>query len=109
MKFDDLEKASILLGQFSSVFTREKPGDIPRLECRTDSKLCSLDLTTEMVLKELQGININKSCRPDGIHPRLLLELAEIIATPVTMLFRDRAIFMAIWDRQIDYGTGCNF
>ena len=87
MKFDDLEKASILLGQFSSVFTREKPGDIPRLERRTNSKLCSLDLTTEMVLKELQGININKSCRPDGIHPRLLLELAEIIATPVTMLF----------------------
>ena len=87
MKFDDLEKASILLKQFSSVFTREKPGDIPRLDCRTDTKLCSLDLTAEMVLKELQGININKSCRPDGIHPRLLFELAEIIAEPVTMLF----------------------
>ena len=40
-----------------------------------------------MVLKKLEGIDINRSCRPDGLHPGMLFELAEFIATPVTMLF----------------------
>ena len=31
MKFDETEKANLLLNQFSSVFTREPEGTIPRL------------------------------------------------------------------------------
>ena len=31
MKFDETEKANLLLNQFSSVFTREPEGEIPRL------------------------------------------------------------------------------
>ena len=87
IKFDDSEKATILLKQFSSVFTREREGDIPTISSRTNSKLNKLTVTTDMVLKELKQLNINKSCRPDGIHPRLLFELAEIIAEPVAVLF----------------------
>ena len=35
----------------------------------------------------LKSLNINKSPGPDGIHPRLLKELADILSTPLTTFF----------------------
>ena len=87
MKFDENEKANILLSQFSSVFTREPEGEIPRIKPRTNSKIPDLIITVTMVLEALKNINANKSCGPDNLHPRLLLELADNIALPVTILF----------------------
>ena len=87
MKYDEADKANLLLNQFSSVFTREPEGDIPRLETRTQAKILDLVITVEMVLKALKDINVNKSCGPDNLHPRLLLELADILALPVAIIF----------------------
>ena len=87
MKFDDIEKANILLKQFSSVFTKEPIGEIPRLDSRTNATLPVLFITTKMVLDALKGINTKKSCGPDGLHPLVLAELAEEIAAPVALLF----------------------
>ena len=47
-----------------------------------------LHISEEMVLKALEDVNINKSCGPDMIHPRMLLELADLIASPVARLFK---------------------
>ena len=44
MNFDDAEKAAILLPQFSSVFTREKEGEIPRIDPRTTVTISSLEV-----------------------------------------------------------------
>ena len=79
MIFGDNDKASLLLRQFSSVFTREPNGEIPRIEQRTDITLPDPVITEEIVLDALQKINVNKSCGPDNLHPRLLCELADII------------------------------
>ena len=87
MKFADTEKANILLNQFSSVFTREPIGQIPTIERRTDLVLSNLIITDEMVCKELTHINVNKSCGPDELHPRLITELADLIAIPVALLY----------------------
>ena len=87
MKFDENDKANLLLNQFSSVFTREPEGDIPRIKERTNIKIPDLVITVEMVLDALKNINVYKSCGPDNLHPRLLIELADIIALPVTILF----------------------
>ena len=87
MKFDDAEKANILLKQFSSVFTREPSGEIPRIENRTATSISDLRITEEMVLKVIRLLNINKSYGPDMLHPRLLVELAELISSPVATLF----------------------
>ena len=87
MKFDDDDKARILLKQFSSVFTQEQVGEIPRIESRTESSVSSLEITVQMVLEELKGLNQYKSCGPDELHPRLLIELADDIALPVALLF----------------------
>ena len=53
----------------------------------TDCDIVDLHVTTEMAQKELLNLNINKSCGPDEIHPRILLELEDYIAGPVALLF----------------------
>ena len=87
MKFDDKEKASILLKQFSSVFTHEASDEIPRIDNRTQTTIDDLRITVEMVLKELMKIKPNKSCGPDQLHPRLLIELSDLLALPISILY----------------------
>ena len=87
MKFDDEEKASILLKQFSSVFTRETDEEVPRITSRTEKVVSDFKVELEMVIQELKGLNEYKSSGPDELHPRLLIELAHLIALPITMLF----------------------
>ena len=41
-----------------------------------------------MVLQALLRINVHKSCGPDKLHPGLLKEFGELIASPVAALFR---------------------
>ena len=87
MKFKDEEKANILQKQFASVFTREPPGEIPQLKERTDVKLDSITVTRDMVQTQILNLNANKSCGPDEINYRLLIELADYISLPLTLLF----------------------
>ena len=104
IKFDDAEKANILLQQFSSVFINESNGNIPRIENRTNSTILDLHVTNLMVLKQLMNLNVNKSCRPDEIHPRLLIELLEHIAGPVALLFNmtmKHGFLLTDWERAL--------
>ena len=72
LKFGDKEKASILQDQFSSVFTKEPTGDVPTLGKLTNALIRSIEITAEMVKKELSNLKTNKSPGPDGIHPLML-------------------------------------
>ena len=74
MKFTDEEKANILQQQFHSVFTREPDGDAPSLPSRTDCILDKILVTAKLVEEEIDKINVNKSCGPDNIHPKMLKE-----------------------------------
>ena len=87
LKFNDQDKANILQKQFSSVFTREPDGDIPPFEARTDSVLSDMQINEKMVKERLDKINISKSCRPDDVHPRILFELRDHLAEPISILF----------------------
>ena len=40
-----------------------------------------------MVLKLLQNLKIDKSPGPDSLHPRLLFEIKESIAEPLSIIF----------------------
>ena len=85
LRFSDEEKANMLQKKFSSVFTKE-PGDtIPTLT--RSSIISELHVAEEMVRLHLSMINVNKSCGPDEVHPRMLFELADIIAETITFLF----------------------
>ena len=86
IKFDDKEKADILQKQFSSVFTQEPDEDIPTLEAKTDIKIQSFKITTSSVKRLIKKLKIDKSVGPDEIHPRILIELSDIISEPLALL-----------------------
>ncbi|XP_071954278.1 uncharacterized protein [Antedon mediterranea] len=52
-----------------------------------DDHLESIEVTKEEVLTCLQQMNSNKSAGPDDVHPRVLKELKEIVATPLTPIY----------------------
>ena len=85
-KFDDKDKANILQKQFASVFTKEPDGEIPQLERRTDTTINDIVITEEMVKQIIKMLNVNKSCGPDEIHPRMLIELADLICGPLALI-----------------------
>ena len=85
---NDSDKAEILANYFSSVFVNEPEGhvipELPRVEVQNTE---SFIITTEDTKKLLQSMNIYKSPGPDAIHPRIVKELACVIAEPLAMLF----------------------
>ena len=87
LRFDDKSKADLLQNQFLSVYTKESPDDVPQLSPRTASIIAELIILEEDVRTKLKSLNPYKSCGPDGIHSRILKELADHIAGPVTALF----------------------
>ena len=46
-------------------------------------------LTQEEVQQRLKKIKIDKSPGPDGVHPRILRELSNVIARPLFLIFAD--------------------
>ena len=86
VKFDDTEKANILPRQFSSVFTWEPVGETPAFDKRMNTRIFNLHITVKMVRQEFLNINANKSCGPDEIHPRHLIELVGFISKPIALL-----------------------
>ena len=83
----DKQKANLLNNFFSSVFTKEDLSNMPEFERReiTD-EMKDLTITENMVVKKLKNLNPNKSGGMDGISPRVLMEAAEAIKTPVTII-----------------------
>ena len=89
LKFEDREKAEILQHQFSSVFTIEPPGEIPRIQQRCSTSIPVFNITEKDVKSKLSNLNPNKSFGPDDIHAVLLIELADILAKPLAHLFNE--------------------
>ena len=74
-KLDDKEKTNILQKQFVSAFTKEPNAEVPDLSKETKVNLPNINITEEIVRNEILKLNGNKSCRPDEMHPQILIEL----------------------------------
>ena len=83
----DSEKAEVLNNFFTSVFTLEDSSNIPSFPQRTPKTLSTLDISVDNMKNKLKQLNTSKSAGPDNMHPRLLKELAEVIALPLKLLF----------------------
>ena len=83
----DNKEAEVLSNFFASVFTDEPPGNWEISPPPTASIDDNLELTMNDLREELNRLDTSKSPGPDGIHPRVLLELQEFILKPFLIIF----------------------
>jgi hypothetical protein len=84
----DREKAEVLVNFFSTVFTTEPDGELPRFDTRSEKMMEGIQVDINTVKKKLEKLNPNKSPGPDGIHPRVLKEASQSLALPLCLLFQ---------------------
>ena len=53
-----------------------------------NEKLSDFSITEDKVKKLLKELHPGKAAGPDGMHPMLLSKAAEVLAIPLTILFR---------------------
>ncbi len=84
---NDTEKANVLAEYFTSVFTQEPDGEIPRLPNRIiRNPMEKIILTEEEIQKKLKLLNPAKSSGPDGVSTTILKEMADTGRTTKTDL-----------------------
>ncbi|KAI8495249.1 hypothetical protein Bbelb_272350 [Branchiostoma belcheri] len=85
---NDDEKAEGLNKFFVSTFTKENTQSISEPTQRVyEEDLNSINVSVEDVSRRLKNLNPNKSPGPDNIHPRILKEIAEVLETPLQIIF----------------------
>ena len=87
LAYSSEEKANVLNDFFSSVFTIEDKTNIPNIPRQKNVQpITTIKIKESEVRKRLEKLNPNKATGPDGIPPRILKELANEIAEPLTII-----------------------
>ena len=82
----DSESAELLCRQFQEVFTREP--DKPAL-LNSNNPVRNIQFDADTVMKKLKKLKPEKSPGPDGIHPMVLQNTAEVVADPLAQIFQE--------------------
>ena len=89
----DNDKAATLNNFFSSVSTNETLGDWDVVKRHVNRISDDLSFTTEIVSKELTGLDTTKSMGPDNLHPRILYQKRYKIASTSSSIFHTSCDF----------------
>ena len=81
-----IEKAETLNNHFSSVFTIEILGNVPRVTTKVDTVQEELSITEVKLIEILNKLKVNKSPGPDKIHNRVLYEIRYEIVVYLTYM-----------------------
>ena len=81
------EKAEALNEFFGSVYQDENDNIPPVTKHLSAIPLSPIEVTHEMVMNKLNALNPGKSAGPDGLHPYLLYSLADMLCTPLKIIF----------------------
>ena len=83
------EKAETLASYFSSVFVTEPDGEVPEPRVQAiQSPFEDKPIEAEEVKKLLNQLDPSKAMGPDEIHPRVLKELSNEIAEPLSIIYQ---------------------
>ena len=85
---DNEEMAKVLNSYFTSVFTKESPGEVPLLDkLPTVSTLSEMVFTPEQVIKKLIALKPSSAPGPDNISSRFLKANADSMAPALAIIF----------------------
>ena len=99
----DYEKACLLSEYFSSQSTLPPPPSdfsLPHFVYVTNSRIASIQVSSDEVKCVLNKLNVSKACGPDGIGNYLLKYTACSIADPLSKVFNQslqKGIFPPLW------------
>ena len=84
-----MDIANLLNDKFQSIFTTETPVPSDLLN-RSSSypEMAHIEIRESDVLKLLQRLKIHKASGPDQIRPRVLKEMADLVAPMLTTIFK---------------------
>ena len=88
----DEQMCTVLNDYFLSIFTKDDENVLIALQMfhgTENDQLLDIVIKKDMMQKNLEELNSNKSQGPDEIHPRLLKELNSVIAKPLAKLFQN--------------------
>ena len=84
---DSKEKANLLNNLFASVFVNEPPSRLPIFDMPYNgTPVTKLTVDQSTVCKQLKDLNIFKSMGPDGCHPHVLKEAADVLSESLCLL-----------------------
>ncbi|CAM5118909.1 unnamed protein product, partial [Natator depressus] len=86
---EDVEKANVLTAIFASVFTNKDSSQTAALGITTWGVDGQPSVEKEVVRDYLEKLDVHKSMGPDELHPRVLKELAAVIAEPLAIIFEN--------------------
>jgi len=89
----DEEKAEVINAFFASVFNSKgscsPDTQPPEQEDRDGEQKETPKIQGEMVSDMLHHIDTHRSMGPDGIHPRVLRELVDVLTKPLSIIYQE--------------------
>ncbi|CAM5111388.1 unnamed protein product, partial [Natator depressus] len=86
---EDVEKANVLNAFFASVFMNKVSSQTAALGITEWGRDGQPSVEIEVVRDYLEKLDVHKSMGPDELHPRVLKELAAVIAEPLAIIFEN--------------------